>query len=127
MKLFYKLKTLFEFKMSSVNQSKINPVTDTSTSPNKTPKIEQSDLKYKEKVIYKNRFGPNLFRISTSYLLIVAVGITTFYFAKKEVDQHRQQAMIVKKEIAENSKMYPNRGEIIKNERAEQLKKQQQQ
>jgi hypothetical protein len=127
LKLFYKLKTLFEFKMSSVNQSKINPVTDTSTSPNKTPKIEQSDLKYKEKVIYKNRFGPNLFRISTSYLLIVAVGITTFYFAKKEVDQHRQQAMIVKKEIAENSKMYPNRGEIIKNERAEQLKKQQQQ
>jgi hypothetical protein len=101
---------------NSLNQTKTASTTN-ATAPS-------SNMEYKEKVIYKNRFGPNLFRISASYLFIVAVGITTFYFAKKEVDQQRQHAMIIKKEINDN-KSYPNRADIIKAERAEQLKKQQ--
>ena len=48
-----------------------------------------------------------------------------FLAFKKEVDQERQHSMLVKKEITEN-KSYPNRGELIKAERAELLKKQNQ-
>jgi hypothetical protein len=120
--------------MSNLDQTKITQSATTSVGSAATDVTQQatssklnvsSDLAYKEKIIYKNRFGPNLFRISTSYLLIVAIGITTFYFAKKEVDQERQHSMLVKKEITEN-KSYPNRGELIKAERAELLKKQNQ-
>lgn len=68
-----------------------------------------------------NRFGPNLFRITVSYLAIIALGITTFYFAKKEVDKNRAINMKIKQEIFSTSEdissKYPSRFDLIKAEK----------
>lgn len=71
------------------------------------------------KPLSKNRFGKNLFKITASYVVIIVVGITTFYYAKKEVDQNRIKNMKIKQEIFaanNNNEMnkYPHRLEILK-------------
>ncbi|RNA34103.1 hypothetical protein BpHYR1_009867 [Brachionus plicatilis] len=68
----------------------------------------------------KTRFGPNLIRITVSYFAIIAFGITTFYFAKKEIDHNRQETLKIKQQIldaSEKSVQYPSRFELLKAER----------
>lgn len=75
------------------------------------------------KPLVTNRFGKNLIKITSFYMLIIVVGITTFYFAKKDVNDNRVETMKIKKEIAtiaaspESSKAYPNRFELYKAEK----------
>ena len=45
-----------------------------------------------------NRFTPNIKRIYMSFAVIITLGITTFYFAKKEINDNRQRLMLIKKE-----------------------------
>ena len=68
---------------------------------------------------FKKRVGPNFIKIWVSYVFIVVGGITTFYYAKKEVEQNRQNAMKIKKEIFTNDEKekYPNRLEKVLAER----------
>ena len=68
----------------------------------------------RSKIIYNNRYGPNLTRISLSFVGIIVVGITAFYLAKKEIADNRQKIMLIKKEINETKVKYPSRSEIIK-------------
>ena len=68
--------------------------------------------------------GPNLAKISLSYIAIVVVGVTTFYLAKKEIESERQKQMKIRQEISIRDTKYPNRYEIIKAEK-EQAKQQQ--
>ena len=84
---------------------------------------------FEEVKLSSNRFGPNLFRISVAYIVIIVFGITTFYFAKRNVDHNRQETMKIKKQIAdasEKSTQYPSRFELLKAEREKEaaLKKQ---
>jgi len=65
----------------------------------------------------KNWLGANLYRISLSYLGIIAIGLTTFYFAKQEIDLERLKQMKIKQEIHRPVKHYPNRLELIKAEK----------
>ena len=64
--------------------------------------------------------GPNLARISFSYLGIIVVGITAFYFAKQEIDSERQKQMRIKQEINKPNTDYPNRFVLIKAEKEKQ-------
>jgi hypothetical protein len=72
----------------------------------------------KSKFIYKNRFGPNITKISLSYLFIITAGITTFYFAKREINESRAEALRVKKEIDTYKEKYPNRFELLEREKS---------
>ncbi len=88
-------------------------------------------LKYQQqaanasKTLYNNRFGPNLVRITLSYMAIIVGGISIFYLAKKEIGNSRQEAMNVKREIfLEPNDKYPNRFEIIKAEKQNNSDKQ---
>ncbi len=65
----------------------------------------------------KNWIGRNLYRISLSYLGIIAIGLTTFFFAKQEIESERQKQMKIKQEINKPSKYYPNRLELFKAEK----------
>lgn len=75
----------------------------------------------KPKPLVTNRFGKNFLKIGGLYIVIITVGITTFYFAKKEVNQNRIESMKIRKEIvslaSSNSSKYPNRFELIRNEK----------
>ena len=75
--------------------------------------MEQA-AKDKSKYIYKSRLGPNVSKISLGYLVIAAVGITTFYFAKKDIHDNRQHEMSIKQEILESKSKYKSRLEEIK-------------
>jgi hypothetical protein len=83
--------------------------------PTETPTL-QSPTNIK----LKGWLGPNLARISISYLGIIVVGITAFYFAKQEVDSERQKQMKIKQEINQPNINYPNRFELIKAEKQKQ-------
>lgn len=86
-------------------------------------KPNQSSAGQAAKPLVKNRFGKNLIKITSFYMLIIVVGITTFYLAKKDVNENRVETMKIKKEIAsiaaspESSKAYPNRFELYKAEK----------
>ena len=71
-------------------------------------------MELNKKQSYNNRFTVNIKRISWSFVVIITVGITAFYFAKKEINDNRQRLMIVKKEINEKSVKYPSRNELIR-------------
>ena len=73
----------------------------------------------KTKFIYTNRFGPNITKISLSYMLIITVGITTFYFAKREINESRAEALRVKKEIDTYKEKYPNRFDMLEKEKSQ--------
>lgn len=75
---------------------------------------------FKNAELPKTRFGPNLIRITVSYFAIIVFGITTFFFAKKEIDHNRQENLKIKQQITnaiENSTQYPSRQELLKAER----------
>lgn len=101
--------------------------TDSQTGSTTNPKPEDMlKRNFKEVELPKTRFGPNLFRITVSYFAIIAFGITTFYFAKKEIDQNRQENLKIKQQIAdagEKSVQYPNRFELLKAEREAEAQK----
>lgn len=78
-----------------------------------------------ERLNIKRWFGPNLARISLSYIAIIAAGLTTFYFAKKEIEADRIKQMKIKQEISKPNVNYPNRHELMKAQR-EQAKREQQ-
>ena len=83
-----------------------------SNPPQTTPTLQTpANIKIKSWV------GPNLTRITLSYLVIVITGITTFYFAKKEIDGERQKQMKIKHEINKPNIKYPSRLELIKAEK----------
>ena len=67
-----------------------------------------------KRVGLKQLLGYRLTRISLSYGIIMIVGLTTFYFAKQDVDANRQRIMKVKQEINATDTKYPNRFELIK-------------
>ena len=71
-------------------------------------------MEIKPKTLTDQRFTPNIKRIWLSFAMIIATGITTFYFAKKEINDNRQRIMLVKKDINETKTKYPSRMEIIK-------------
>jgi hypothetical protein len=77
------------------------------------PPLQSKKSKFTRKV------GVDFVRIWTSYLLITIGGITLFYFAKKEVDQSRQNAMKLKKEIFtnEDAQKYPSRRDVLEAEK----------
>ncbi|CAF0878523.1 unnamed protein product [Brachionus calyciflorus] len=117
------------FKRSLMTSSIIyNQVPHSETRPDATP-ANILKRNFEEVKLPKTRFGPNLFRISVAYVAIIAIGISTFYLAKKEVDQNRQETMKIKQQIAdatEKSTQYPSRSELLKAEREREaaLKKQ---
>lgn len=94
---------------------------DSKIRPANEPKPENMlKRNFKNAELPKTRFGPNLIRITVSYFVIIAFGITTFYFAKKEIDQNRQENLKIKQQISnaiENSTHYPSRQELLKAER----------
>lgn len=75
------------------------------------------------KPLTTNRFGKNLVKITACYMLVIVAGITTFYYAKKDVNDNRVENLKLKKEIAsviassDVSQKYPNRFELYKNEK----------
>jgi hypothetical protein len=80
----------------------------------------------------KQRLGQHFLKIWGSFFVIIVCGITTFYYAKKEVDQNRQLAMRTKKDIFNADEKYPNRLEMARAEQKakkerEALEKQQKQ
>jgi len=75
----------------------------------------------KSKFVYPNRLGPNISKISLSYMLIITVGITTFYFAKQEINESRAEALRIKKEIDTYKEKYPNRFEMLEKEKSEKI------
>ena len=79
------------------------------------------------KITMRQRLGPHFFKIWVAYFGIIIVGITTFYFAKKEVDQNRQIAMKTKKDIFSNDEKYPNRLEMVRAEQKARKEREQQQ
>jgi hypothetical protein len=70
--------------------------------------MEQA-TKDKTKYIYKSRLGPNVSKITIGYLVIAALGVTSFYFAKKDVFDNRQRQMLFKQEINESKSKYQSR------------------
>lgn len=68
----------------------------------------------KTKSLTDNRFSPNLKRISLGFGVVVTLGITAFYFAKREINNNRQRLMLVKKEINESKTKYPSRIDMIR-------------
>jgi hypothetical protein len=71
-------------------------------------------MEIKPKTLTDQRFTPSIKRIWISFAIIITAGITTFFFAKKEINDNRQRLMLVKKEINETKTKYPSRMEIIK-------------
>jgi hypothetical protein len=87
------------------------------------PVVQQKPQKTKKpESEFQKKVGKDFIRIWTSYFIITVVGITVFYNAKKEVDQSRKNAMLLKKEIFqnENTEKYPSRREMVE---AEKLKR----
>lgn len=67
----------------------------------------------------KQLLGIRLSKIMISYFGIMAVGITIFVIAKKDVDKNRHNMMKVKQELGRNEydERYPSRFDLIKAER----------
>ena len=92
-----------------------------STNALETPKKSTTNAAHKP--LTTNRFGKNLIKITACYMLVIVVGITTFYYAKKDVNDNRVENLKFKKEMAmvaassDVSQKYPNRFELYKNEK----------
>ena len=71
-------------------------------------------MELNKKQAFDKRFTPNIKRISLSFAAIITFGITSFYFAKKEINDNRQRLMLIKKEINETKAKYPSRNDLIK-------------
>ena len=82
----------------------------------------QSPPQHQSGFSFKGLLQQKLFKISASYVVIVVVGITSFYLAKRNIDVNRQHNMLVKQEIKNEQKKYPNRFDLINAEK-EKLKK----
>ena len=67
-----------------------------------------------------SRFG-HLGKISLSYMVIIAIGLTTFYIAKKDVDKNRQRNMKIRQEIEASTRKYPSRQELIEAEKLSKI------
>jgi hypothetical protein len=52
-------------------------------------------------------------------MFIITVGITTFYFAKREINESRAEALRVKKEIDTYKEKYTNRFEMFEKEKSQ--------
>lgn len=75
-----------------------------------------TDLK---KAGLKQLLGIRLTKIMVSYFGIMALGITIFVIAKKDVDKNRHNMMKIKQELSKNEydEKYPSRFDLIKAER----------
>lgn len=95
--------------------------------PIKRPIRPPPNMKAPRRAPWSERLGPDFLKIWTSYLIIVVCGITTFYFAKKEVDKNRQETMKIKKEIfnkEQDDAKYPSRYLMMKQQREEEKRRQ---
>jgi len=72
-----------------------------------------------KRVGLKQLLGIRLTKITVSYFGIMALGITVFVLAKKDVDKNRHNMMKVKQELGKNEydERYPNRFDLIKAEK----------
>lgn len=72
-----------------------------------------------KKVGLKTLFGIRLTKIMVGYFSIMALGISLFVIAKKDVDGNRNNLMKVKQELAKNEAdaRYPSRFDLIKAEK----------
>jgi len=71
-------------------------------------------METKPKTVTNYRFTPSIKRIWLGFTAIILTGITTFYLAKKDINDNRQRLMLVKKEINESKAKYPSRSDIIR-------------
>lgn len=125
------VKTANILRQSSQRPTQIIGISQTchnsSESSNTAVKAQQTtaETASKAKPLVSNRFGKNLIKISTWYMVIIVVGITIFYYAKKDVYQNRVENMKIRKEIAtlstteDAAKKYPSRLELIRREKNE--------
>lgn len=67
----------------------------------------------------KQLLGVRLTKIMVSYFGIMALGLTIFFVAKKDVDKNRHNMMKIKQELSKNEydEKYPSRFDLIKAER----------
>lgn len=70
-----------------------------------------------QKAGLKQILGKRLRKITFSYFGIMALGITIFVFAKKDVDKNRQNLMKLKQELNQSDDRYPNRMDLIRQEK----------
>ena len=83
----------------------------------KTPVQQQQQQKVRT---FKSRLvSKNLLNITLGYLAVIVVGISSFYWAKSEVDVNRQKNMKLKQEILDKQSKpnYISRIEELKQER----------
>lgn len=85
----------------------------------KTPVQQQQQQQQKVRTFKSRLVSKNLLNITLGYLAVIVVGISSFYWAKSEVDVNRQKNMKLKQEILDKQSKpnYISRIEELKQER----------